>query len=175
MKTFALCSPEQQDVVRRAAGVEPHLSPPVSLDLVTPSLFGGYDLLYFKLIGVQGEPYWWNEDGYRVVSADVLSEADLSGAVVFSAACYLPETPMLDALLDAGADYVIGGAGLNYYWPKEISGVDLLGLMVRWLLEHGTPPKWALMIAKGRLFIGRRDKVNEDTRQFTMWKGRNVT
>jgi hypothetical protein len=174
MRTFALCSPEQRDVVRRAAGVEPHLSPPVSLDLVTPSLFEGYDFLYIKLIGVQGQPYWWNEDGYRVVSADVLKETDLSGATVYAAACYLPQTPMLDALLEAGAEYVIGGAGLNYYWPGRLSGVDLLGLYVRWMVERGINPQTALAFGKARLWLKRPDKVTRDTKRFRAWKGGGI-
>ena len=157
--------------MRRAAGVEPHLSPPASLETVTPGLFEEWDFIYIKLHGWPGDPYWYNDEGYRVVSADVLRRADLGGAVVYCSACYLPETPMLGALLGAGASYVIGGSGLNWYYPGRLSGIDLLGLYVRWKVQRGVLPDKALMLAQRRLFAARLDKVSRDTRAFRVWEG----
>jgi len=158
--------------VRRAAGVEPHLSPPVSLKTLAPKQIEGHEFIYLKLLGVQGVDCWFNEDEEPVIDANLLSKVDLSGAVVFAAVCYLPESPMLKALMKAGASYVIGGSGLNYYWPGKLTGVDLLGLYVRWMLERGISPKMALKIGKARLKWARRDMVTRDTLAFKVWRGK---
>jgi hypothetical protein len=42
---------------------------------------------------------------------DQLLAADLSGAVVFAANCYLPQGPTLSALLGAGTRAVVAGWG----------------------------------------------------------------
>lgn len=172
MRTLALCSAEYEKWVRRAAGVMPLLSPPVSLDNLRPEILKGYDLLYVKLFGWPDVSYWYNAEGETVISARLIEQADLSGTAVFVANCYLPESPMLKALLSAGARAVIGGAGYNYFRKSRLEGVDLLGLYVRVLMQYGAEARLALSFARARLQFKRKDKVTKDTLAFEVWEGK---
>ena len=168
MKVFAYCCASFREATRRAAGVEPLLSPPVSADdfnlafnLAWLESMGGpetrpYDrLLYFDLHGEPGEPFWRGDKGIVALTASQVRETDLSGAVVFALSCYLADedSPMLDALLDAGAEYVIGGDGANYAGRQTVWGAGRLGLWVRVLMQLGMEPLRALAVGKKRLEV----------------------
>jgi hypothetical protein len=94
----------------------------------------------------------------------------LTGTTVFIANCYLPESPMLEALLRAGAETIIGGAGYNYFRKSRLEGVDLLGLYVRVLMQYGAGAELALSFALARLQFKRKDKVTKDTLAFRIWR-----
>jgi len=172
MRVLALCSVEYRKWVKRAAGVEPLLSPPLTLENIAPSTFEGYDLLYFKLFGRPNDPHWYNVQGEAVVSAELLRASDLGGATVFVANCYLPDSPMLEALQDAGAGAIIGGAGYNYFRKSKLDGVDLLGLYVRVLMQYGASAQGALKFARARLMVNRPNKITRDTLAFKVWGGK---
>jgi hypothetical protein len=154
MRVFAYCCAEFAGVTRRAAGVSPFLSPPVTANSFGPAILNGFDFYYFDLHGDLGGDFWYTVvAGTRVPSltADQVRGANMQGAIVFAAGCYLGDenSPMLDALLAAGARYVIGGAGRNY-GPQAgwLYGAPLLGLWVRRLVGLGIDPLWALRMAK---------------------------
>ena len=171
MRVFALCCASFIHSVRRASGVEPLLSPPVSLPTFTPELLQGYDFLYFKLHGLPGQPYWYGDRWLTTLSAKQLSQVDLQGAVVFVANCFLTESPMLAALFDAGASVVVGGAGENYAAKRKVFGADLLGMTFRQLLQARMPPALAFEAAKFRLSIpSRRDRFTRDTLDFRLYE-----
>jgi hypothetical protein len=172
MDKLALCSPEHRRIVKRAAGVEPLLSPPASPSTLHPNQLDGHDFLYIKLHGLPNDPHWYNAQGSVALDTDYLKGASLGGAVVYAPTCYLPESPMLEALLEVGASHVIGGHGKNWHWAEHLGGADLLGLYMRWMLELGASPKLALSIAKTRLKLKRPDKATRDTLDFRMWRGR---
>ena len=121
-----------------------------------PHLLEGYRFLYFKLHGIKDQPYWYGDNWLTALSADTIHVADLSGAVVFAANCHLPESPMLDALLAAGAEAVVAGGGRNYAGVTAMRGADLLGYYFRIMLQLHIPPKAALSIAKYGLRTIRR-------------------
>jgi len=170
MRSFAYCAASYERSVRRAAGVEPLLSPPASLETLDVSLFHGREFLYFKLHGLPGQPFWYGDDWLTAVSAKQVRAMDLGGAVVFVANCHLPESPMLEALLDGGARAVIGGAGENYARAGRVDGADLLGLYVRWMLGLGMELQRAFWVAKMRLKLRRPDRVTEDTLAFRVYR-----
>ena len=171
MKVFALCCASFIHSVRRASGVEPLLSPPVSRATFTPELLQGYDFLYFKLHGLPDQPYWYGDRWLTALSADQVRQANLQGAVVFVTNCFLTDSPMLKALFDAGASAVIGGAGENYAAKRRVYGADLLGMTFRQLLQARMPPALAFEAAKFRLSIpNRRDRITRDTLDFHLFE-----
>jgi len=154
MRVFAYCCASFEDITRKAAGVEPLLSPPVSALSFNPCDLAGCDLLYFDLHGRPGQSYWWGDKRTIALTAMQIREADLRGTIIFALSCYLADSnsPMLDALLDAGARYVIGGAGKNWAGGRRsMLGAGLLGLWFRRLLSWGMPPLKALAWAKQRV------------------------
>ena len=173
MRIFAYCCASFEDVTRRAAGVQPLTCPPVTASSLGPSDLGGYDLLYFDLHGHPLQPFWQGDGRTVALTAQQVREADLNGTVVFILSCYLAdqESPMLDALLDAGARYVVGGDGENWEGPGSLFGAGLLGLWFRRLLAWRVPPLRALALAKKRVEWGMTGKASKrlaakDTLQF---------
>jgi len=156
MKTFAYCSRSFAQSVRQSAGVAPFTSPPLHKDSFLPATIEGYRLLYFKLHGIKYEPYWYGDNWLTALSADTIHVADLRGAVVFAANCHLPESPMLDALLAAGARAVVAGGGRNFAGVTAMRGADILGYYFRLMLQLHIPPKPALSMAKYALRTIRR-------------------
>lgn len=151
-------------MTRKAAGIRPLLSPPVTASDLAPSDLGGYDLLYFDLHGHPLQPFWRGDGRAVALTAQQVHAADLSGAIVFALTCYLADegSPMLDALLDAGARYVVGGDGKNWAGSRrELFGAGLLGLWFRRLLAWGVPPLNALALAKKRVKWGMIDKASK--------------
>jgi hypothetical protein len=158
VNVFAYCAQSFEATARRAAGVVPITSPPVTAYSFEPAWLKGRDLIYFDLHGEPGESVWWGDaletpwrDRTPALTADVLMQSELTGAVVFATNCYLADddSPMLDALLDAGASFVIGGDGLNFAGTsRTLVGGDLLGYYLRLALDRGHQPLVALAIAK---------------------------
>lgn len=156
MRIFAYCCASFEGVTGRAAGVQPVVCPPATAYNIHPVLqrLAGYDLLYFDLHGLPGEAYWLGDDRTVALTASQLREVNLIGTTVFALSCYLADegSPMLDALLDAGARYVIGGDGRNWAGKRRtMMGAGLLGLWFRRLLAWGMPPLKALAWAKQRV------------------------
>ncbi len=158
MRVFAYCCAEFEEATRKAAGVIPLLSPPTTAALFDSRWLEGYDLLYFDLHGEPGLDYWRDGEGIPALYAFQIEQANLDGAVVFALNCYLADddSPMMDALLDAGASYVIGGDGRNYGAAHSPRWAGLLGLWVRRLMQVGLPPLRALGLAKQRVKLKGR-------------------
>ena len=131
----------------------PLTSPPLVAAMFEPHWLEVHDLLYFDLHGGPGDPHWYGDDGTVALTTSEISRADLGGAVVFASNCHLADegSPTLDALLAAGARYVIGGDGRNWGSERALYGAHLLGLWIRRLLAREADPLWALTIAKRRL------------------------
>jgi hypothetical protein len=172
MQTFAYCSQALAQAVARAAGVEPLTSPPASWRTISPRTLEGHDFIYINLDGAAGSPYWYGDGWETALSAAQIQAADLAGVGVFVASCHLPESPMLPALLVAGAAWVIGGAGVNWSSRRRLAGADLLGLWVRRAVGWGWEPERALRLAKLRVLLQVWDVRirREDTLRFRVWR-----
>ncbi len=133
MRAFAYCCAEYEQAVRRAAGVSPLLSPPMTAATFRPSWLEGHRLLLFGLHGAPGTPEWHNLRGDVALTVDLVRQANLAGAVVFATSCNLgdPASPMRDAFFAAGAAHVIAGEGINYASRKRPGWASLLALWVR--------------------------------------------
>ena len=173
MRVFAYCCASFRDITRKAAGVKPLLSPPTSALDFDPAYLEGRDLLYFDLHGHQYQSFWWGDGHTVALTAQQIRGANLDGAIVFALSCYLADesSPMLDALLDAGARYVVGGDGRNWAGGRQaLMGAGLLGLWFRRLLARGMPPLSALAWAKRRVGLSavKRGKrlAAKDTLEF---------
>ena len=137
------------------------LSPPISVYNLDLRWLSGHDLLYFDLHGLPGQSCWMGDGRTLAMTATELRKVDLRDTIVFATNCYLADegSPMLDALLDAGARYVIGGDGKNWAGPRRaILGAGLLGLWFRRLLAWGMPPLRALTLAKRRVALSTMRK-----------------
>jgi hypothetical protein len=157
MRTFAYCCLSFSDSARRAAGVRPVTCPPTSDATITQQWHGPYDLVYLDLHGRKGATRWYGDGGTVALRADQVRELDLHGAVIFAVNCYLgdDDSPMLDALLDAGATYVIGGAGRNWAGRRTVMGAARLGKLFRHALAAGIPVLRGLAVAKSVLGVGK--------------------
>jgi len=180
MRVLAVCARSFFNSVRRAAGVYPLVCPPRDLAFFAqPGIFEyndagqPYDFLYFKLHGLPSQPFWYGDGWVTAVSAEQLKAADLRGKVVFVANCWLPESPMLAALLAAGARAVIGGSGPNYAGAAGVTGADLLGAWIRLGLTGGLSISRAFSLARVRVSLGVRTKANKDALTFQIWENRN--
>jgi hypothetical protein len=139
----------------------------------------GRDFVFFKLHGLEGQPYWYGDNHTTALSAGQLATADLQGAVVFVANCWLlnddnQPSPMLEALLHTqdphrGPRAVIGGPGTNYAYRNRIGGADLLALYVRFFLEVGFTVWSAFKWARIRLQVVRPTHVTRDTLAFRIY------
>lgn len=179
IRVFAYCAETFIDSVRKAAGVEPVTCPPWDAVTFDVSQLEGNDLLYFDFHGLPGAAYWFEElqqagmimaERVKALTADQVKSVDLGGAVVFALSCYLgdEDSPMLDALLSAGASYVVGGEGKNWAATKRVTGANRLGRHFRKALERGKPPLQALSLAKKLLQLTLRpdSKTVRDTLAF---------
>ena len=131
------------------SGVTPLTSPPIFMANFDPALLAGHDLIYFKLHGLAGQPYWYGDNAATACSAEQLGKADIEGAFVFAANCYGgAKAPMVQALLDAGAVCVATGEGVNYAGQKIAAGADLIGKAWRRMLRAGASAEVALASAQ---------------------------
>ena len=175
MDTFAYCSASFRRFVTRAAGVHPTTSPPTTMATFDPALLQDRDFVWFKLHGLEGQPFWYGDNYATALSAAQLSTADLEGAVVFVSNCWLAGLsnepgPMLRALADAQPRAIIGGSGPNYTIPGRLQATDLLALYVRAFLQIGFSARMALRMGKLRLMLKRQDKITADTLAFRLWR-----
>jgi hypothetical protein len=123
-----------------------------------------YQLIYFDLHGEPGATEWYGDMGMPALTANQVREASLDGAIVFALNCFLADqdSPMMDALLVAGARYVIGGEGRNWAGERNLFGASLLGRWFRMMLALGYAPLEALRVAKARVrlnLLSAPDKV----------------
>jgi hypothetical protein len=175
MKTWAYCAAEFQHSVRKAAGVVPLLSPPATAKSFDPRWLEGRDFLYLKLHGLPEEVYWYGDNWITALRATQILAADLRGATVFVANCHLyqtgndshPTSPMLNALLAAGARAVVGGSGENYAKRHSVHGADRLGRTFRRLLQLHFPPYTAFRLAQlALLYKPHKDPADLDALNF---------
>ena len=187
MRTFAYCAAEFQHSVRKAAGVQPLLSPPATAEIFDPRWLEGRDFIYLKLHGLPEEVYWYGDKWITALRATQILAANLRGTTVFVANCHLfqanngshPTSSMLNALLAAGAHAVVGGAGENYAKRHAVHGPDWLGRTFRYLLQFGFPPYIAFRLARLHLSLKPHKasddpdilKADLDTLQFRYFAG----
>jgi hypothetical protein len=169
MNLLAYCTEVAASAVRKALGVEPLTSPPVTASSFPRRKLRDLDMLYFRLHGEESEP--WRGEGVEgdkpvAFTPRCLSEADLGGCVVVVANCYGSDDPLVAALYEVGAEAVIAGPGLNYAAGDMVTGADLLARWLRFGLELDLSVQWALRIAKLRLRI--------DVRRFALPLGEMV-
>lgn len=165
MRVQALCCASFERSVKRAANVDPLLSPPVTVETFNPAVLQGYDLLYVKLHGLPGQPYWYGDEWITATSAEQVCKTDLHGATVYAPTCFLPQSPMLAALFEAGAEYVIGGEDENYERT-----VDRFGRIIRLLMQTGLSVETSFRLAKLRLRITPQTLAVRDTLNFRLYK-----
>ena len=166
----AVCAGEFVQAAAKAAGVTPLTSPPLAEATFDPSALEGADLLYLDLHGAPGVGEWYGDGHVVAMTAAQVAQARLAGAVVFATNCYLADahSPMLDALLDAGARYVVSGAGENYGGAHTLLGASDLGYHFRRMLETGLAPLVALAAAKEILrleWLGAALTLDTDAQQ----------
>jgi len=176
MRVFAYCDRSFAQGMRRVAGVKPVTCPPMTAETFEPHWLEDRELILIDLHGEPGEAAWYAIDDAGSVPrcidalrAEQIRQADLGNAIVFAASCYLADedSPMLDALLDAGARYVIAAPGENYAGRRRLMGASLLGYIFRLALERGRHPLKALAVAKRWLrWWPGRDAVEADTLEF---------
>ena len=177
MKVFAYCAESYRQAARQAAGVEPVTCPPASFASFDVAQLEGNDFLYFDLHGYPGSDRWFGDAGIAALTAQQVGAANLEGSVVFATNCYLADAAsvMLDALLSAGARYVIAGSGENYAWSKAPGGASLMALWVRRLMQVGISPLAALRVAKVRVMYSRNDiKTIDDTLAFRAYERKGM-
>lgn len=137
-------------------------SPPVDCCSLDLRMLEEQDLLYFDLHGEPGASWWRGDDGLIALTDAQIRSVDLRGAIVFAVNCYLADeaSPMLEALLDAGARFVVGGQGRNWAGKRTLMGAGLLGLRFRRMLERDWEPMVALAVAKRWLkLLAAADRV----------------
>jgi len=184
VRVWAYCCQSFEKTTRRAAGVKPLTCPPVDAGSFDPQWLEGpepgisWDLIYLDLHGQPSDTAWYGDDWLPALTEEQVRSLDLGGAVVFAINCYLTDndSPMMDALLDAGARYVIGGPGLNYGGAESMIGASKLGQRFRQLYGILRDPLRALAIAKMAVrtqgsissAVGRAriEEANEDTLEF---------
>lgn len=184
MKMVAYAARRYEGATRKAVGRQATLltCPPVHNGNIESRWFAGADLVVFNLHGLPGSPVWFGGDGLNdgvpALKADTLAMLDLSGAGVFAVNCHLgnDDSPMREALLAAGAAWVVGGEGVNYGGLETPAGADiLLCWFVRWL-KVLKKPEAALSAAKtatrllSRARTAKERAVAQDTLAFRLWK-----
>jgi len=163
MRTIAYCTEAAREAVRRAVGVEPLTSPPLSAGNV-PDVWAGADFVYVRLHGRPDVPdTWFGESAAgNAITALTISDLKTVSGVWLLANCYGAESPWVAALYRAGAQAVIAGDGPNYAARKRVAGSDLLARWLRYGLALGLSVQWALRLAKARMSLSTfsRAKVN---------------
>lgn len=180
MRISAYCAAEFQHSVRKAAGVQPLLSPPITAETFNPAWLEGYDFIYLKLHGLPEEVYQYGDGWITARRATQILAANLRGTVVFVANCHLyqanngshPTSPMLNALLAAGARAVVGGSGENYAKRHSVHGADRLGRAFRYLLQFGFLPYTAFRLARFTLTLNpHKNLADRDALNFRYFSG----
>lgn len=168
MKTVCFSAESLKRSAAMTAGVQPLTSPPITLGTFDPHVLDGADLVFFKLHGLAGQPYWYGDRGITACSAEQLARADLAGALVFAANCWGgPSSPMVQALLAAGATCVVTGEGVNYAGVTRLDGADVIGYVWRRFLQRGFPARQALGLGKLMAKV-RRPRLAADIDSFSL-------
>lgn len=162
-RVLALCCASQERAVSVAAGVAPFTSPPAHHETFKLGNHirtrGPFDLLYLSLHGYETLPYLHGDRGTPAVAVADFQNLDLSQTVVFAASCHFTQTPFAPAILACNPRLLIGGPGRNYTRPQTLVGANLLGYLLRIVLQlntggvHPLPPTIALSIAKAGLHV----------------------
>lgn len=173
LKTWAFCCHTFRESVRKAAGCEPLLSPPITVETFCPTWMVGHSFLYFKLHGLPEQPFWYGDRWTTALSAEQIRTVSLPGSTLFVANCFMsPGSPMLNALLATGPAAVIGGDGQNYARANTIDGADALGMFIRIWLERGFTPRNSFRFAKKLLrFISTARPAIADALRFELFQG----
>ena len=164
MRTIAFCAQQFAESVRKAAGVEPLLSPPIMLKNFQPELLNGAQFLYFKLHGFAGQGYWYGDHMQTAVSARQIETCDLKDAIVFVANCFAL-TPdgypdrMACALFRAGVKAIVAGVGQNFAQSRAVSGADQLGFIFRRLVSAAIPYNEAFEVCMEGLAKRAQDTI----------------
>lgn len=156
------------------SGVEPITSPPSSLGTFDPKQLEGRDLIFFKLHGLAGQPYWYGDGAITAISAEQIQSVKLDGALVFAENCFGLESPMPQALLSAGAAAVVAGGGINLAGISVPGGADLIATWWRRLLEAGYTVDHALRAGKFLAFLAQPG-LREDIQSFALVGNKSAT
>lgn len=173
MKIFAYCCQSLVESTRKAAGVEPLTCPPMKAAEFDPAWLEGQDFIYLDLHGAPGGTEWRGDRRTIALRKAQIRAANLAGAVVFATNCHLgdADSPMLTALLDAGASYVVAGDGLNWAGAQAVMGAARLGQLFRIALAF-MDPRRALTAAKmgmQRLSLRKQQGMVQDTLGFKLF------
>ncbi|MCC6192051.1 MAG: hypothetical protein IT318_23730 [Anaerolineales bacterium] len=148
--------------------MQPLTSPPVFLDSFDPHVLDERRFLFFKLHGLEGQPYWYGDGAVTACSAEQLRTARLDGAMAFAANCWGGVgSPMVQALLAAGAAAVVTGEGLNWAGTRRVDGIDVMALAWRKFLELGFSAEVALRVGKSVARL-RRPRLAADIASFAL-------
>jgi len=175
VNVVAYCARSWRAATRKAAGVLPLTCPPTNADTLPRWWLNGHDLIWIDLHGAPDGQAWYGDDHVVALRAEQLAQAELGGAVVFATTCYLADaqSPMLDALLTAGARYVIAGEGPNYGGADRLLGTGLLGLWLRGYLALGLAAPKALALAKQTIRVfAPNSAALRDTLAFRIYERR---
>lgn len=173
MNVFAYCSQSAAKSTRKATGVEPVTCPPTKAATFDVQALEGQDFIYFDLHGAPGGTEWRGDKRTIALREAQIRAANLTGAVVFATNCHLgdADSPMLTALLDAGARYVVAGDGLNWAGAQTVIGAARLGQLFRIALGF-MDARRALTAAKlglQRLWMRGQTGVVQDTLGFKLF------
>jgi hypothetical protein len=155
MHILALTDAAYQHATRRVVGpaAQMWICPPLGAADMSADMLTDYDFVYLDLHGQADSIYLYCGARQRQAALAVwtVRQARLAGAVVFATTCYLPQTPFLQAFLEAGAQAVIAGDGQNFGTRTRLSGAQVLA---RLFLDHfkcSCDPAQALEHAKQTL------------------------
>lgn len=178
LRIWAYCTAPAQRSVAEATGVEPLVSPPLTINEFDPLWLEGHDLLYFRLHGMSQATIWYGEgEGGALCPAfhvGLLEGVDLDGATVIVANCYGAESAMVQALYRAGAGAVVAGSGRNFAAGSRVVGADKLAREAIQGLRRGWPVLRALYIARLKLLSTAWRAADRDALEFRVIE-RSVT
>lgn len=157
MNVLSYCCASFRGATLLASGVRPLVCPPVDWYTFPVGSLAGQDLVYLDLHGKPGDAQWYGDDDVVALRERQVRRVDLAGVTVFAVNCYLgdDDSPMLDALLAAGARAVVGGDGENFAGENRLLGASFLGYWFRRAMEWRYPPEGALTMAKRALWLTR--------------------
>lgn len=175
MNVLAITDARYREATRRVVGrylATLLTAPPVTGHMINHAMLEGYDAIYIDLHGRPGSGLLYTKTERSmepVLSIETVRAAYLRGTVVIATACYLPETPFLDAFLGQGAS-VIAGPGVNYGGRVEPAGAQLLARSILSNLARGMDPNAALTRAKAGLWWRRLfDPAVRDALEYQLW------
>ena len=150
MYVAAFSTATGRDAVYKATSVSPLTFPPAAAKHFRREWLEGFDILYFHLHGVEGQPYWYGDGMITAMSATQIRDCNLSGHIAFVANCFGGGSEMAAALHDAGA-VIVAGPGRNFTARNAVRGADRLGMHFIRAIKAGKPPIEALADAKRRI------------------------